>query len=82
MGIFLFFPTFPCFWKVDPGSAILRRQEKLEKTDDKIRVIFLGGSHIFDLNYYDYEGGDFTKQIMKSIIKKHNWYSRRKVKVE
>ena len=27
----------------------------LEKSDDEIRVIFLGGSHIFDLNYYYYE---------------------------
>ena len=41
----------------------------LEKPDDEIRIIFLGGSHIFDLNYYDYEGGDFTNQIMKKFDK-------------
>ena len=41
----------------------------LEKTDDEIRVIFIGGSHIFDMNYYDYDGGDFTKQIMKKMDK-------------
>tara|TARA_B100000945_G_C20368496_1_gene590835 strand:+ start:38 stop:1129 length:1092 start_codon:yes stop_codon:yes gene_type:complete len=41
----------------------------LEKPTDEIRIIFLGGSHIFDLNYYDYEGGDFTNQIMKKFNK-------------
>ncbi len=41
----------------------------LEKTDNEIRIIFLGGSHIFDLNSYDYEGGDFTKQIMNKFNK-------------
>ena len=39
----------------------------LEKSDDEIRVIFLGGSHIFDLNYYYYSGGDFTRQIMNKF---------------
>lgn len=40
---------------------------ELEKTTDEIRIVFMGGSHIFDLNYYYYDGGSFTRDLMQKF---------------
>ena len=43
----------------------------LEKSENEIRIVFVGGSHIFDMYYFNYDGGDFSKDLENKFINKH-----------
>ena len=40
---------------------------KIKKNQDETRIIFLGSSSLFDEHYYFSSGGDFTRQLSKSL---------------
>lgn len=42
-----------------------------KKDDDEIRIIFMGGSHIFDQEFHHFKGGPFTELIMSKFKNKN-----------